>query len=98
MARRDDRSPYLPPQAPVADAGPARRAFPWRWLLAAGVSAIGTALFLNSAIATARLASMPGRDGAFHADWVYPQVALFGVCLVALVYSVVRIFKFRRSR
>lgn len=98
MARRDDHSPYSPPQAPVADVGPARRAWPWRWLVAAGMSAIGTLLFLNSAIMSARLASMPGRDAAFHADWVYPQVVLFGVCLLAFVFSVVRFLKLRRSR
>jgi hypothetical protein len=98
MARRDDHNPYSPPQAPVADVGPARRALPWRWLLAAGISAIGTFLFLNSAIVTARLASIPGRDAAFHADWVYSQVALFGVCLFAFVFSVVRFFKLKRSR
>jgi hypothetical protein len=62
------------------------------------MSAIGTLLFLNSAITTARLGSLPGRDADFHADWVYSQVALFVVCLLAFAFSVVRFFKIKRSR
>jgi hypothetical protein len=41
---------------------------------------------------------MPGRDAAFHADWVYSQVALFGVCLFAFVSCLVRFFQLKRRR
>jgi hypothetical protein len=50
-------------------------------------------LFLNSALMTARLGTMSERDAAFHADWVFSQVVLFGVCLVVFVFSVVRFVK-----